>query len=280
MDAIRKACVSIEEYISEQRLLSESEQISLESRSTDQIRAVQHTDQIGIQLGTARESPEDQHHATGSIYATRARECFSRALYRYQVPLEASLPPREFLPRSLSRRCTSFLSRALPDLGIGGASPDSPPAPSDLCLWLQVALALRLNYLATSIGAVCGKTLKEEDKTPPKRIRAQGLEDTSKVEGIFQDRKNRGDSFSNLTTAQIARRAATTVEQLLLGVINPTLVGIPSPTFVGTARRHESNSGLSMELAYKSTSGVSSLHLSEFYCVKLSRGSLFDDFHT
>ncbi|KZV43972.1 hypothetical protein F511_33485 [Dorcoceras hygrometricum] len=79
----------------------------------------------------------------------------------------------------------------------------------------EVVLALRLNYLATSIGAVCGKTLKKEDKTPPKRIRAPGIEDTSKVEGIFQDRKNRGDPFSNLTTAQIARRVATTVEQLL-----------------------------------------------------------------
>ncbi|KZV38319.1 cell synthase-like protein, cell wall biosynthesis [Dorcoceras hygrometricum] len=31
----------------------------------------------------------------------------------------------------------SFLSGTPPDLGIGGASPDSPPAPSDLCLWLQ-----------------------------------------------------------------------------------------------------------------------------------------------
>ncbi|KZV46257.1 WD repeat and HMG-box DNA-binding protein 1 [Dorcoceras hygrometricum] len=48
------------------------------------------------------------------------------------------VPHWQHKPDQLGTLNTSFLSRALPDLGIGGASPDSPPAPSDLCLWLQV----------------------------------------------------------------------------------------------------------------------------------------------
>ncbi|KZV48146.1 chromatin assembly factor 1 subunit B [Dorcoceras hygrometricum] len=86
--------------------------------------------------------------------------------------------------------------------------PDTLPAPSNLVF---VAAAPRRG--ASSSAEIFGyinwrrlwETLKKEDKTPPKRIRAQGTEETSKVKGILQGRKNRGDSFSNLTTAQISR---------------------------------------------------------------------------
>ncbi|KZV38470.1 Disease resistance protein [Dorcoceras hygrometricum] len=151
---------------------------------------------------TARESPEDQHYATGPIYATkfgnasRTHSIFTKLFPRphYQLGSVFGGPCPDMLKHFLKRRRTwaglcgrrahdlthvsaeraskplhlpspsinttqvcsfkgtlsfshtfaltahnspSFLSGTPPDLGIGGPSPDSPPAPSDLCLWLQ-----------------------------------------------------------------------------------------------------------------------------------------------
>ncbi|KZV30464.1 hypothetical protein F511_23471 [Dorcoceras hygrometricum] len=168
---------------------------------------------------------ETKQHATHLTYVVKLRSW-----------PEDSLPVRGYFPSLLSRRVkalpqkaenvgrimrktlsdfshsfalTAYFSRTLPDLGIGGATPDTLPAPSDL-----VFMAAAPRRGASSSAEIFGyinwrrlwKTLKKEDKTPPKRIRAQGIEETSKVKGIFQGRKNRGDFFSNLTTAQIARR--------------------------------------------------------------------------
>ncbi|KZV53653.1 hypothetical protein F511_39724 [Dorcoceras hygrometricum] len=129
---------------------------------------------LGAELAAEKEARATERDAMGA--AMVGLMCLRRRATR-----TISSKERRFAPSSVSTPDVMSDARAL-----------SP---------VKVVQALRLNYLATSIGAVCGKTLKKEDKTPPKRIRAQGIEDTSKVEGIFQDRKNRGDPFSNLTTA-------------------------------------------------------------------------------
>ncbi|KZV52198.1 tetratricopeptide repeat protein 7A [Dorcoceras hygrometricum] len=100
--------------------------------------------------------------------------------------------------------------------GIGGASPDSPPAPSDLCLWLQVTkrrtfplsvigdrrdtrviralspdvvVALRLgktwlHQLAPSV------VIQKEDKIPPRRNRFQGKGETSHAGNLSHGPEN------------------------------------------------------------------------------------------
>ncbi|KZV47722.1 DNA binding protein [Dorcoceras hygrometricum] len=86
---------------------------------------------------------------------------------------------------------------------------------SDVPEVLDVMVARRLNYLVTSIGAVCGKH-RRRYKMPPKRTRAQRSGENSNTESTMQGSEN-----PTLTPAQIAELVATTVAQILASQPTP-----------------------------------------------------------
>ncbi|KZV52573.1 DNA binding protein [Dorcoceras hygrometricum] len=100
--------------------------------------------------------------------------------------------------------------RVIPDLGDEYARTLQSPTP-DVPEVLDVVTACRLNYLATSIGAVCGKR-RRRYKMPSKRTRAQRSGENSNTESTTQGSEN-----PTLTPAQIAELVATTVAQVLAG---------------------------------------------------------------